>query len=100
MIDDGTLVDQVRAIVTGVVGEGRAPAEVDRDTPLAEGGFWLDSVEMLEVILACEGKFGITFKPADDLIGDGLQSLGTLADAIRRRSSCPPSAGSTSQGSS
>ena len=99
-MDEGTLVDQLRAIVTGVVGAGRVPAEIDGDTPLAEGGFWLDSVELLEVILACESKFGITFKPAEDLIGDGLRSLGTLADAIRRRSPCPSSAGSASRAQS
>ncbi len=100
VMDERTLVDQLRAIVTGVVGAGRVPAEIDGDTPLAEGGFWLDSVELLEVILACESKFGITFKPAEDLIGDGLRSLGTLGDAIRRRSPCPSSTGSASRAQS
>ena len=96
-MDEGALVDQLRAIVTGVVGSGRVPAEIDGDTPLAEGGLWLDSLELLQVILACESKFEITFKPAEDLIGDGLRSLGSLGDAIRRRSPCPSSAGSASR---
>lgn len=95
-----TLVDQLCTIVTGVVGDGRVPAEVDGDTPLMEGGLWLDSVELLEVILACETTFEITFKPAEDLLGDGLRSLGTLGDAIRRRSSCSSRAGSASPAAS
>ena len=40
-MDERTLVDQLRAIVTGVVGDARMPADVDGDTPLGEGGLWL-----------------------------------------------------------
>ena len=46
---------------------------------------WLDSIDLLQVVLACEAQFGITFEPAEDLIGNGLETLGTLADVIRRR---------------
>ena len=96
-MDERTLVDQLRGIVTGVVGDARIPADFDDSTPLAEGGLWLDSVELLEVILACEDMFEITFEPGEDLIGDRLRSLGTLADVIRRRSASPASTGSTSR---
>jgi hypothetical protein len=61
---------------------------------------WLDSVELLQVILACEDMFEITFEPGEDLIGDGLRSLGTLANVIRRRSASPASPGSASRASS
>ena len=53
---------------------------------LRDGGLWLDSMELLQVVIACEAQFGITFKPAEDLLGDGLETLGTLAGVIRRRS--------------
>ena len=98
-MDERMLVDQLRAIVTGVVGDARVPADFDDSTPLAEGGLWLDSVELLQVILACEGMFEITFEPGEDLIGDGLRSLGTLANVIRRRSASLASPGSASRAS-
>jgi acyl carrier protein len=43
-------------------------------------------MELLQVVLACEAQFGIAFEPAEDLIGDGLETLATLAGVIRRRS--------------
>jgi hypothetical protein len=43
----------------------------------------LDSVELLQVILASEEEFGIVFKPGKDLVGDGLATLdGVLAKNI------------------
>ena len=47
-------------------------------------------MELLQVVLACEAQFGITFEPAEDLLGDGLETLGTLAGVIRRRSRRSP----------
>jgi len=84
-MDNTTLLDGLRAIVTRVVGAARVPADVGADTRLSDGGLWLDSMDLLQVVLACEARFGITFKPAEDLIGNGLETLGTLADVIRRR---------------
>lgn len=85
-MDDKAVIERLCAIVARVVGAPRVPAGVSADTPLSDGGLWLDSMELLQVVLACETQFGITFKPAEDLIGDGLETLGTLADVIRRRS--------------
>lgn len=100
MTDERTLVDHLREIVTGIVGDARVPADADDNTPLAEGGYWLDSVELLQVIVACEDSFEITFEPGEDLIGAELRSLGTLAKVIRRRSASPASPGSASRASS
>jgi acyl carrier protein len=97
--DARVLVDELRRIVTEVVGGARAPAEVDRDTPLGEGGFWLDSVELLEVIVACEEKFAITFEPGEDLIGPKLSCLGTLAEVIRGRIASSACVGAVPTGS-
>jgi acyl carrier protein len=99
-MDDRAILEGLCAIATGVVGAARVPGDVGADTPLSDGGLWLDSMELLQVILACEGQFGITFKPAEDLVGEGLETLGTLADVIRRRSPSLSCATSAPEGSS
>ena len=85
-MDDEAVVEGLCAIVARVVGAPRVPADAAAGTLLGDGGLWLDSMELLQVVLACEAQFGITFEPAEDLIGDGLETLGTLAGVIRRRS--------------
>ena len=85
-MDDKAVVAGLCAIVARVIGARRVPADAGAGTVLRDGGLWLDSMELLQVVLACEAQFGITFKPAEDLIGDGLETVGTLADVIRRRS--------------
>jgi acyl carrier protein len=79
------LVAQIRALVAQVIGASRVPADAGADMPLAEGGLWLDSVELLRVIVACESTFELTFAPVEDLVGDGLKTLGTLAALIRSK---------------
>jgi len=96
-MDDRSLLDTLRGIAADVVGPTRVPATVDADTLLREGGLWLDSLELLRVILSCEAKFGLTFAPDEDLMADGLRSFGTLAASIRRRSPQLSSAGTTSR---
>ena len=85
-MDDKAVVEGLCAIVARVVGAPRVPADAGAGTPLGDGGLWLDSMELLQVVLACEAQFGITFEPAEDLLGDGLETIGTLAAVIRRRS--------------
>ncbi len=76
--------DRTRAIIERVVGAQRTPAHVDAGTRLADG-FWLDSVEMLEVVIACEIEFGIVFSEAGDLDVASLDTVGTLVEVIRAR---------------
>jgi acyl carrier protein len=99
-MDDKAMREGLCAIVKCVVEAARVPADVNADTPLGDGGLWLDSMELLQVVLACEAQFGITFKPAEDLIGDGLETVGTLANVIRRRSPSLSRATSAPEGSS
>jgi acyl carrier protein len=84
-MDEQPQLDRLRAVLVRIIGEARVPDDIDGDVPLAEDGLGLDSVELLQVVLGCEAEFGITFEPAQDLIGDGLKTVGTLADLIRRR---------------
>ena len=99
-MDAEAVVERLCAIVARVVGARRVPADVGAGTVLRDGGLWLDSMELLQVVIACEAQFGITFKPAEDLLGDGLETLGTLAGVIRRRSRSRARATSTPEVSS
>jgi acyl carrier protein len=71
--------------VRRVAGPGRTPAGAGPDTPLGEGGFWFDSVDLLDLILACEQEFGAAFGPGDTLGADALRSTRSLAELIRSR---------------
>jgi acyl carrier protein len=99
-MDGAAPVGDVRVIVTEIIGPSRLPPDVGADTPLGEGGLWLDSLEMLQLILACEVRFEITFRPAEDLVGDSLRTLGTLAALIRRRARASVAGGSPPAASS
>jgi acyl carrier protein len=79
------LTARVLAIVAEVAGPNRAPANVGPDTALAEGGFWLESAGLLEVVVACEAAFGIAFDPEVDLSLDRLATVRSLSDTIRAR---------------
>ena len=87
------LLDGVRALVERVAGPSRiAAAARPGDAALREEGFWLDSVELLEVVVACEAEFGITFDAMRDLAREALETLGSLTELIRveaRRASAP-----------
>ena len=98
-MDDEAVVERLCAIVARVIGAPRVPADAGAGTVLRDGGLWLDSMELLQVVIACEAQFGITFKPAEDLLGDGLETLGTLARVIRRRSPSLSRATSTPEAS-
>jgi len=77
--------DRVRALVTRVAGPERTPGWIGSETPLGQGGFHLDSVELLEVMLACEGELGMTFDGDPTASVQALQTLGTLTSAVRAR---------------
>jgi acyl carrier protein len=78
---NGPIFDAVRGIVERVAGRGRTPQQVDAGTRLHEG-FWLDSMELLEVVIACEQHFGIVFEESTDLTPDALATVGSLANLV------------------
>ena len=79
------LLDATRALVERVAGPGRTPPDSGPQTPLSEAGFWLDSVELLEVVVGCECEFGITFDATRDFGGGAFETLGSLAELIRSK---------------
>jgi acyl carrier protein len=83
----GSLVSRVAAVIARVVGPERTPPDAGADTPLAGGGFWLDSVALLEVIVACEAEFDVSFDPDTDLTPEALATVGSLAQLVAARRS-------------
>jgi acyl carrier protein len=80
-MSDERVLARVQAIVTGIAGAERTPGNVGPDTPLGEDGFWLDSVDILEVLLACEHEFCTSFKAK--VANETLTTVRSLADAIQ-----------------
>ena len=83
---------RTRAIVERVAGAHRTPPLVTRETKLADG-FWLDSIEMLDVVIACETEFGIVFSEQGDLDVSSLDTLGSLVDVVAIRVAAAEGAG-------
>lgn len=82
------LVDRVLDIVGQIAGPSRIPPGAGPATPLWEGGFWLDSVELFEVVLACEEAFGPIFPREREVGREALTTVGSLAAAIRAGGAC------------
>jgi len=78
------LMDAVRTIVERIAGPSRTPPDSGPETSLTDG-YWLDSVDLLEVLVACEHEFGIVFGDSGDLDAGSLETLRTLTDLIRSK---------------
>lgn len=77
--------ERVREVVSRVAGPDRIPPGAGLDTPLGDGGFWLDSVGVLEAVLACEAEFDVIFDAETDLTAAALGTIGTLRALIRAK---------------
>jgi acyl carrier protein len=78
------ILDRLEKIVRQVAGAARASGALDASTPLRDGGLWLDSVALLELVVAVEREFGVDLEPTD-LSDASLRTIGSLADVIERR---------------
>jgi acyl carrier protein len=76
------ILDRVRRIVAEISGAQRTPPGAGAHTPLGEDGFWLDSIDFLEIVVACQEVFGTEFDPESDLTADNLRTVGSLAAMI------------------
>lgn len=77
--------EAVHAVVLQVAGPDRIPPNAGPDTPLKDGGFWLDSASLLEVIIACETAFDVALEPETDFTDQALASPRALHALIRAR---------------
>jgi acyl carrier protein len=84
MNDTDPILIATRAIIERIAGSDRTPADCGPDTPLADG-FWLDSVELVDVLVACEQEFGIIIDDDMDVRSGAFGTLGSLADLIRSK---------------
>jgi len=77
--------ERVQRVVARAAGAGRTPPSPGPDTPLGEAGFWLDSVDLVEVIVACEHEFGVAFEGEHDLNPESLRTVRSLATMLRSK---------------
>jgi acyl carrier protein len=80
-----SVLERVQTVVAQVAGPTRTPPDAGPDTPLGDGGFWLDSVDLVEVVVACEGEFEVSFEGETDLTRDALHSVRALAELIESK---------------
>ncbi len=59
----GDLGAEVRRLIASCMPSCR-PEELADDTPLLEGGVGLDSVRLVELLYACEDRFGVQLSTA------------------------------------
>jgi len=79
------IAERVQALITEIAGPDRTPSDPGPETPLVDGGYWLDSVDLLQVVLACEIEFAVTFDPDVDFTPETLKTVGSLTGVIRSR---------------
>jgi acyl carrier protein len=84
-LTDDAVLARVLQIVVGQAGADRAPPDASPDTALGEAGFWLDSVDLLEIVLACESEFDVAFESEVDLTPEALATVRTLGALIARK---------------
>jgi acyl carrier protein len=85
MMPGTSVLERAQMVVAQVAGPTRTPPDAGPDTPLGDGGFWLDSVDLVEVVVACESEFEVSFEGETDLTREALHSVRTLAGLIESR---------------
>jgi acyl carrier protein len=80
-----SVVDRVLKIVADVAGPSRTPPDAGAGTPLCDGGFWLDSLALLELVMACEAEFDFDFDPGTEIAQAKRATVGSLAAIITER---------------
>jgi acyl carrier protein len=58
-------------------------SEIHADEPIFAGRLRLDSVDAAQWVVTVERQFGLQI-PDEDLVGESLKTLGTLADVLIR----------------
>jgi acyl carrier protein len=80
--------DEIRRLVEDIAGASRKPAHAGPETRLTEG-YWLDSIELLELMIACETRFGVVFDERRDFENGALDTLGSLTRLVRSKLGVP-----------
>jgi acyl carrier protein len=81
-VTDDVVLERVLRIVVQIAGPGRTPPDAGPDTPLRKDGFYLDSIDLIELIVACEQEFGVIFAGESDLTPEALATSRRFAALI------------------
>jgi acyl carrier protein len=76
--------DEVRDVLVTTLGIQDRAQDITPQTPLMDGLPELDSMAVVELLVALEGHFGITIDDGD-VTGDVFETLGSLADFVQER---------------
>ena len=71
--------DAVDSLWPARFGDG---APLQEDEPLGDGGLGLDSIEIVELVLACLSRAGLPASRADALLEAGPLTIGSLIDHL------------------
>ena len=77
-------IDTVTAVVVGVLGLEDRAAELTPDTQLFDAVPELDSMAVVEILVALEARFGISFAE-DDVTAEAFASLASLTALVERK---------------
>lgn len=77
-----TAAADVRRIILTFVPASWNEEDLVTDLPLGAEGLGLDSVALVELMLACERQWNVPFPP--ELLEQGPLTIGTLVDHLRR----------------
>jgi acyl carrier protein len=80
-VSTAVTLDAVKAIVVDTLGVEDRSDTLQADTPLLGSMPELDSMAVLELVLALEEGFGITID-GDDVTAEAFESLGSLAALV------------------
>jgi acyl carrier protein len=72
-----TSLDEVVAVLVSVLGIEDRAADLDANTPLLGSLPELDSMAVLELVVALESRFGIAFAD-DEVTGEVFDTVGSL----------------------
>ena len=76
--------DDVKAVVVETLGVQDRAASIDATTPLIGSMPELDSLAVVELVLALEDRFGITIE-GEDVTAEAFETLASLAALVEDR---------------
>lgn len=80
-LTDTTTVDGVVAVLTSTLGLDQQASPLNASTPLFGSLPELDSMAVVEVIVALQEHFGVEIDE-EDITGEAFETVGTLADLV------------------
>lgn len=83
-VNTATVVDDVKAVVVETLGVEDRAETIGAATPLLGSLPELDSMAVLELVLALEERFGIVIE-GEDVTAEAFETLGTLSAFVAEK---------------